>query len=87
MKIDGTGRSPQVERQKSRQTETKEKSRARSEPGEQVSVSAEARSLAEARAPEVPDQDRIDRLKQAIKDGTFKVDVNRIATQMLEEER
>lgn len=87
MKVDGPHRSTQLEQSKSRSVGTKEKSNARPDRSEQVNVSQEARSLAEARAPEVPDQERIDRLKEAISNGTFKIDVDRIATQMLEEER
>ena len=76
-----------MEADKPRRSENKSKSPSRSAAAEQVSVSAEARSLAEARAPEVPDQARIDRLKEAIRNGSFEIDVDRIATQMLEEER
>lgn len=54
--------------------------------GERVQVSNEAKLLMEARAPEVPDQDRIARLKEAIANGTFEVDADRIADAMLNEE-
>lgn len=53
---------------------------------EKVRVSSEALVLQEAREPEVPDQDRIARLKQAIVDGSFKIDADRIAEAMLSEE-
>lgn len=54
--------------------------------GEQVRVSSEAIALHDARSPEVPDQDRIARLKEAIVNGTFRIDSNRIAEAMLREE-
>jgi flagellar biosynthesis anti-sigma factor FlgM len=53
---------------------------------ESVKVSAEARALAAAREPEVPDQQKIEKLKDAIRKGEFKVDVGHIADAILNEE-
>ncbi|MDH5671847.1 MAG: flagellar biosynthesis anti-sigma factor FlgM [Myxococcales bacterium] len=55
-------------------------------PSVQVNVSSQARQLAEARAPEQPDEARVARLTDAIRNGTFTVDVDRIADAMLSEE-
>ncbi len=52
-----------------------------------VSVSDEARTLSKARGPETPDPARIERLRDAIRRGEFKVDAERIAERMLLEER
>lgn len=54
--------------------------------GERVQVSPEARALSSVRDPEVPDADRIERLKAAIADGTFRIDAERIADAMMHEE-
>ncbi len=53
---------------------------------EEVRVSAEARSLMEARAPEAPDEAKVASLKKAIRDGMFAIDPSRIADMMLREE-
>jgi flagellar biosynthesis anti-sigma factor FlgM len=54
---------------------------------ESVRVSPEARTMAAAvREPEVPDEKKIAQLKEAIRNGTFKVDVGRIADAILTEE-
>lgn len=61
-------------------------SRGRPSAGEHVHVSSQARSLASAREPEVPDASRIERLKEAIRSGTFTIDHDRIASAMMREE-
>jgi len=38
------------------------------------------------RAPEKPDLERVERLRQAIESGDFKVDAEKIAERMMEEE-
>ena len=53
---------------------------------ERVEVSSAARQLAAARAPETPDVARVERLRAAIADGSFEVDADAIAEQMLKEE-
>jgi flagellar biosynthesis anti-sigma factor FlgM len=50
-------------------------------------VSSGAQVLANARAPEEPDMERIQRLKDAIANGTFVIDHERIAQRMLDEEQ
>ena len=54
--------------------------------GERVQVSSQARALSEVRGPEVPDVDKIARLREAIANGSFVVDADRIAAAMIEEE-
>jgi negative regulator of flagellin synthesis FlgM len=54
--------------------------------GEKVQVSSSSKLLADAKGPEVKDSARIERLKGAIKDGSFKVDPQRIASAMIAEE-
>lgn len=86
MKVHGPSKPSQVvlrEVGKSAQTQAK----ARGGPaGERVHVSREARALASVRDPEVPDLSRIEKLKEAIADGTFQIDADRIADAMLREE-
>jgi len=53
---------------------------------EDVAVSSTAQALGRVRAPESPDLDRIERLKRAIEDGSFRVDAEKIAETMLREE-
>lgn len=54
---------------------------------DRVEVSGGAQALANARAPEEPDMQRIQRLKDAIANGTFVIDHDRIAQRLLDEEQ
>ena len=54
---------------------------------ERVVVSAAARQLHGAQAAEVPDEQRIERLKAAIESKTFKIDARAIANAMIDEEQ
>ena len=54
---------------------------------DRVRFSPAAAALSKAREPEQPDLERIDKLRRAILDGSFKVDHQRIAERMLQEER
>jgi negative regulator of flagellin synthesis FlgM len=51
-----------------------------------VAVSNEARHLAEARAPEVSDASKIQRLADAIARGQFKLDAERLIDRMIADE-
>jgi len=55
--------------------------------GERVEVSNTSKLLAEARGPNEPDMARVQRLKDAIANGEFTIDADRIATAMLHEEQ
>lgn len=90
MKIDGTHGRGAIDRVETRQdTRARERSAEAPRGGDtvKVSVSSRARQLAEARAPEKPDQARIARLKEAVEKGTLDVDPAKIANAMLREER
>jgi flagellar biosynthesis anti-sigma factor FlgM len=54
---------------------------------DQVAVSSSAGALRQIRGPEVTDSGRIERLRDAIANGTFEIDHDRIAARMMEEER
>ena len=54
--------------------------------GERVQVSEEAQLLAAARGPEQPDEAKIAELRDAIREGRFSIDAERIAKTMLDEE-
>jgi flagellar biosynthesis anti-sigma factor FlgM len=87
MKVDSNHRTLPFDtvRQK-KSAEVSSQPPAKGERTDEVRVSREAHELAAARGVEVPDQARIDRLKDAIANGTFRVDVDRIASRMLDEE-
>lgn len=85
MKVQGPGRPASVDAVRGARVVDKSQETSRSTT-EQVSVSSEARALLDVRAPEVPDQERIARLRNAIRNGTFEVDAEKIASRMLEEE-
>lgn len=57
-----------------------------SAPAARVDVSHGAQLLRDARGPEAPDPARIERLKEAIRAGTFAVDADRIADAILKAE-
>ncbi len=52
----------------------------------EVRMSPAAEAFSHARAPERPDPERIERLRQAIANGELKIDPRKIAARMLEEE-
>jgi len=52
-----------------------------------VELTSSAQALAAARAPETTDAARVDALRSAIADGTFRVEPRLIAEAMLREER
>lgn len=84
MKITGNIRTAYVPSPKA--SARPEKSASQAPKGERVEVSSAARELAAARAPETPDMARVERLRAAIADGSFEVDADAIAEQMLQEE-
>lgn len=53
---------------------------------ERVAISGQAKALADARAPETADAERVARLRDALDKGTFKVDLGKIADAMIREE-
>jgi flagellar biosynthesis anti-sigma factor FlgM len=87
MKIDGPGRPRFAPTEDAgRVKDAKANKPAAPQMGERVQVSSLGKMLAEARGPDAPDQTRIDRLKEEIDKGTFKVDADRIAEAMIHEE-
>lgn len=56
-------------------------------PAAKVAVSSRAKQLAEARAPEVADGAKVERLRASIANGEFLVDAEAVADKMLSEER
>ena len=57
------------------------------EAGEKVAFSGMAEAVAEARTPEVIDEARVERIREAIAKNRFPIDPMRIARKMLTEER
>ena len=54
---------------------------------EKVLVSQEAKQLAEARSPAIPDNAKVQSLSLAVERGEFAVDADQVAERMLSEER
>lgn len=87
MKVQGPGnpRLQPLAAQTPAKAEAKEGAKAAS--GERVEVSNMSKMLAEARGPSEPDMARVQRLKDAIQNGEFTIDADRIANAMLHEEQ
>jgi flagellar biosynthesis anti-sigma factor FlgM len=89
MKVQGPGRPAVGQVQEARDAkETKGVEPARSHAAEErVQVSSLSKLLAQVRAPEeAPDQQKIERLRESLRAGTFEVDRERVAEAMLAEE-
>ncbi len=86
MKIQGTPRNGIVDNIRTPHPPGPENKQTNDGVSEHVHVSNEARLLLDARAPEVPDAERIQRLQQQLENGSFEVDADQIAKRMLEEE-
>lgn len=87
MKVHGTGPTRPVTSTEAARTKGARPAGTPTPPrGERVQVSQQARALSAARGPEVPDTDKISRLKEAIRSGSFVVDADRIAEAMISEE-
>lgn len=86
MKIQGPARNGLVENIRTPQPPGPENKQSNDGVSEHVHVSNEARLILDARAPEVMDGERVQRLQQQLENGTFQVDADKIAKRMLEEE-
>ncbi len=89
MKIPGTTRSRPVDPvRRVSQTGRGSARRTGSEPAARVQLSVAARELLAARSSrsELVDDARVARLKGALRDGSFRIDHERIAGRMLQEE-
>lgn len=53
---------------------------------ERVRISGQANALADARAPETADAEKVSRLRTALEKGTFQVDLDKVADAMIREE-
>jgi flagellar biosynthesis anti-sigma factor FlgM len=54
--------------------------------GERVEVSSLSKVLASVRAPDTPDIDKVERLRESIRVGEFQVDHTKVADTMMQEE-
>lgn len=86
MKVQGAGR-PQVGQVqdkgpvKSTGTSAVEKSA-----GERVAVSSLSKMLSQVRAPDSPDVEKVEKLRESIRTGEFKIDREKVAETMVHEE-
>jgi flagellar biosynthesis anti-sigma factor FlgM len=84
MKVQGAGRPPVVQDKgpvKSPSTSPAEKSS-----GERVAVSSLSKMLANVRAPDSPDVEKVEKLRESIRTGEFKIDREKVAQTMVNEE-
>lgn len=86
MKVHGTPRPGPVHSPKAESGRDAKQADSPVSRAERVELSDEAKALLSANGPEVPDQARIERLKAAIRDGSFAIDFERVADAMLSEE-
>jgi len=86
MKVQGAGR-PQVGQvqdkgpAKGTSTAQVEKSS-----GERVAVSSLSKLLAQVRAPDSPDVEKVEKLRESIRTGEFQIDREKVADTMVQEE-
>lgn len=85
MKIQGPGK-PRMEPLVQTPAKAEVKEGAKPQTGERVEVSNLSKLLAGAQGPSEPDMARVQRLKDAIANGEFTIDADRIASAMLHEE-
>jgi flagellar biosynthesis anti-sigma factor FlgM len=86
MKVQGPGRPRFAPLQDAARVKGAQGQRTEAPQGERVAVSSQSKLLAEVRGPEVPDASRVQSLKDAISNGTFQVDAQRVAEAMIREE-
>jgi flagellar biosynthesis anti-sigma factor FlgM len=90
MKVQGPGRPGvgQVESaQTNQQLKSLEQSKTTRAPEEKIQVSSLSKLLSQVRnVPDAPDMQKVERLKGALEAGTFKVDHERTAEAMMQEE-
>lgn len=86
MKVHGPSRPGPISLREVGEAKRKASSGRKPEAAERVQVSNHARALSQLREPEAPDMSRVERLKEAIRSGNFVIDVERIASAMLQEE-
>jgi flagellar biosynthesis anti-sigma factor FlgM len=86
MKIQGPGKPRPVAPSELGTVKEAQQKRTEASRGERVQVSQLGQMLASARGPDKPDTARVERLKGAIESGSFKVDADRIAEAMIQEE-
>jgi flagellar biosynthesis anti-sigma factor FlgM len=90
MKVQGPGRPGvgQVESaQTNQQLKSLEQSKTTRAPEEKIQVSSLSKLLSQVRnTPDAPDMQKVDRIKDELASGTFKVDPERTIQAMLQEE-
>ena len=87
MKIQGPPKPNLVERAGASRAKSSKVSSAPPPRGERVQVSNLSKLLGQARGPEEVDTARVERLRDSIRAGAFKVDADVVAEQMVNEEK
>jgi flagellar biosynthesis anti-sigma factor FlgM len=86
MKVQGPTRSTVSQVQDKGQVKNAQGAKVESAAGERVAVSSLSKLLAQVRAPDSPDTAKVDKLRDSIRAGAFKVDHEQVAQTMLQEE-
>jgi flagellar biosynthesis anti-sigma factor FlgM len=87
MKVHGPGRPNVTQVQDKSPAKSAESATHTGKPtGERVAVSSLSKLLSQVRAPDSPDTAKVERLRESIKAGTFKVDHEKVAEAMVAEE-
>ena len=84
MKVHGANRPPVV--QEKSQVKSASSSPVEKSSGERVDVSSVSKMLANVRAPDSPDVEKVEKLRESIRTGEFKIDREKVAQTMVHEE-
>jgi flagellar biosynthesis anti-sigma factor FlgM len=86
MKVQGAGRPPIGQVQEKSPVKSTSTSPAEKSSGERVAVSSLSKALAQVRAPNSPDVEKVEKLRESIRTGEFKIDHEQVAQTMVNEE-
>jgi flagellar biosynthesis anti-sigma factor FlgM len=84
MKVHGANRPPVVQEKSS--VKSTSSSQVEKSSGERVAVSSLSKMLANVRAPDSPDVEKVEKLRESIRTGEFKIDREKVAETMVHEE-
>jgi flagellar biosynthesis anti-sigma factor FlgM len=86
MKVQGPSRPNVTQIQDKGQVKDRDNTQVTPSGGERVAVSSLSKLLAQVRAPDAPDTAKVERLRDSIRVGEFKVDHEKTADAMVQEE-
>jgi len=86
MKVQGAGRPPVGQVQDKSPAKGASTAHVEKSPGERVAVSSLSKLLAQVRAPDSPDVQKVEKLRESIRTGEFQIDREKVAQAMVQEE-